>query len=115
MSAAQLKRLQEQMQRLRLFKGRERLEALLQDATTKEASYADFLDTRRQSSGMRFWRRTGGRGAPCSNAKTADTSTSFACHSDLEFGTSCLETMERLSVLSVEAEKIENTRHWMAK
>ena len=37
MSAAQLERLQEQMQRLRLFKGRERLEALLQDATTKEA------------------------------------------------------------------------------
>src|SRR6266404_7758377 len=33
------------MQRLRLFKSRERLEALLQDATTKEASYADFLDT----------------------------------------------------------------------
>jgi DNA replication protein DnaC len=45
MSAAQLERLQEQMQRLRLFKSRERLEALLQDATTKEASYADFLDT----------------------------------------------------------------------
>src|SRR5260370_1404116 len=33
------------MQRLRLFKSRERLEALLQDATAKEASYADFLDT----------------------------------------------------------------------
>jgi DNA replication protein DnaC len=45
MSAAQLERLQEQMQRLRLFKSRERLEALLQDATAKEASYADFLDT----------------------------------------------------------------------
>jgi len=45
MSAAQLERLQEQMQRLRLFKSRERLEALLQEATTKEASYADFLDT----------------------------------------------------------------------
>ena len=45
MSAAQLERLQEQMLRLRLFKSRERLEALLQDATTKEASYADFLDT----------------------------------------------------------------------
>jgi DNA replication protein DnaC len=45
MSAAQLERLQEQMQRLRLFKSRERLEALLQDATTKEASYAGFLDT----------------------------------------------------------------------
>src|SRR3989442_15576386 len=45
MSAVQLERLQEQMQRLRLFKSRERLEALLQDATAKEASYADFLDT----------------------------------------------------------------------
>ena len=45
MSAAQLERLQEQMQRLRLFKSRERVEALLQDATAKEASYADFLDT----------------------------------------------------------------------
>jgi DNA replication protein DnaC len=45
MSAAQLERLQEQMQRLRLFKSRERLEALLQDATAKEATYADFLDT----------------------------------------------------------------------
>ena len=45
MSAVQLERLQEQMQRLRLFKSRERLEALLQEATTKEASYADFLDT----------------------------------------------------------------------
>src|SRR6266498_3331645 len=45
MSAAQLERLQEQMQRLRLFKSRERLEALLQEATTKEATYADFLDT----------------------------------------------------------------------
>ena len=44
MSAAQLERLQEHMQRLRLFKSRERVEALLQEATTKEASYADFLD-----------------------------------------------------------------------
>jgi DNA replication protein DnaC len=43
-SAAQLERLQEHMQRLRLFKSRERLEAVLQDATGKEASYADFLD-----------------------------------------------------------------------
>ncbi len=42
--AAQLERLQEYLQRLRLFKSRERLEALLQDATTKELSYADFLD-----------------------------------------------------------------------
>ena len=44
MSAAQLERLQEHLQRLRLFKVRERLEALLQDATTKETPYADFLD-----------------------------------------------------------------------
>jgi DNA replication protein DnaC len=44
MTAAQLERLQEHLQRLRLFKSRERLEALLQDATAKECSYADFLD-----------------------------------------------------------------------
>src|SRR3989442_2116506 len=44
MSAAQLERLQEHLQRLRLFKVRERLEALLQEATTKETPYADFLD-----------------------------------------------------------------------
>jgi DNA replication protein DnaC len=44
MSAGQFERLQEQLQRLRLFKSRERLEALLQEATAKEASLADFLD-----------------------------------------------------------------------
>src|SRR5712675_3202723 len=44
MSAAQLERLQEHLQRLRLFKVRERLEALLQDATTQETPYAEFLD-----------------------------------------------------------------------
>jgi len=44
MTAVQLERLQEYLQRLRLFKSRERLEALLQDATTKDLSYADFLD-----------------------------------------------------------------------
>ena len=44
MTVAQLERLQEHLQRLRLFKSRERLEALLQDATAKECSYADFLD-----------------------------------------------------------------------
>ncbi len=44
MSAAQLERLHEYLQRLRLCKSRERLEALLQDATAKELSYADFLD-----------------------------------------------------------------------
>jgi DNA replication protein DnaC len=41
---AQLERLQEHCQRLRLFKSRERLEALLQDATGKEATFADFLE-----------------------------------------------------------------------
>ena len=44
MSAAQLERLQEHLQRLRLFKSRDRLEALLQEATHKELTYADFLD-----------------------------------------------------------------------
>jgi DNA replication protein DnaC len=44
MSAAQIERLQEHLQRLRLFKSRERLEALLQDATAKECSFVDFLD-----------------------------------------------------------------------
>jgi DNA replication protein DnaC len=41
---AQLERLQEHCQRLRLFKSRERLEALLQDATSKEVTYGDFLE-----------------------------------------------------------------------
>ena len=45
MTPAQLERLMELLQRLRLFKSRERLEALLQDATTRELSYADFLDS----------------------------------------------------------------------
>jgi DNA replication protein DnaC len=45
MNAAQIERLLEHLQRLRLFKLRERLEALLQEATVKELSYADFLDT----------------------------------------------------------------------
>ena len=44
MSAAQLERLQEHLQRRRLFKVRERLEALLQDAPAKETPSADFLD-----------------------------------------------------------------------
>ena len=44
MSAGQFERLQDHLQRLRLFKSRERLEALLQEATAKEASLADFLD-----------------------------------------------------------------------
>jgi DNA replication protein DnaC len=45
MNAAQLERLGEHLQRLRLFKSRERLEALLQEAAAKEMSYTDFLDT----------------------------------------------------------------------
>jgi DNA replication protein DnaC len=44
MMAGQLERMQEHLQHLRLFKSRERLEALLQDASAKEWSYADFLD-----------------------------------------------------------------------
>jgi hypothetical protein len=36
MKAAQFERLQEHLSRLRLFKSRERLEVLLQDATTRE-------------------------------------------------------------------------------
>jgi DNA replication protein DnaC len=44
MTPAQLERLMELLQRLRLFKCRERLEALLQEATARELSYADFLD-----------------------------------------------------------------------
>jgi DNA replication protein DnaC len=44
MNAAQLERLQEHLVRLRLLKSRERLEALLQEASTKELPYADFLD-----------------------------------------------------------------------
>jgi DNA replication protein DnaC len=44
MNAGQMERLQENLQRLRLFKSRERLEALLQEASTKELPYADFLD-----------------------------------------------------------------------
>lgn len=45
MKAGQLERIQENLQRLRLFKSRERLEALLQEAGKQEPSYADFLDT----------------------------------------------------------------------
>ena len=44
MNAAQLERLQEQCARLRLIKSGERLEALLQEASTQELPYADFLD-----------------------------------------------------------------------
>jgi DNA replication protein DnaC len=44
MSPAQLERLGEHLQQLRLFKSRERLEALLQQAAAEEMSYADFLD-----------------------------------------------------------------------
>jgi DNA replication protein DnaC len=44
MSPAQFERLQQHLQRLRLFKSCERLEALLQQAAADEMSYADFLD-----------------------------------------------------------------------
>ena len=44
MTATPLARLDEHLHRLRLFKVRERLEALLQDAPAHELSYADFLD-----------------------------------------------------------------------
>jgi DNA replication protein DnaC len=44
MNALQLERLGEHMTRLRLFKSRERLEALLQEAAGRDLSYADFLD-----------------------------------------------------------------------
>ena len=44
MNAAQLERLGEHLNRLRLFKSRERLEALLQEAASKELAYGDFLE-----------------------------------------------------------------------
>ncbi|MDF0675334.1 MAG: IS21-like element helper ATPase IstB [Nitrospira sp.] len=44
MNAAPLDRLREQLTPLRLLQSRERLDALLQEAATKELSYADFLD-----------------------------------------------------------------------
>jgi len=44
MMAGQLERLQEHMAKLRLFKSRDRLEAVLQQATADELTYADFLD-----------------------------------------------------------------------
>jgi len=44
MTGAPLDRRQEPCQRLRLFKSRERLEALLQDASTREWDYADVLE-----------------------------------------------------------------------
>jgi len=44
MKAAQLERIEEHLQKLRLFKSRERIEALLQEASKKELSYADFLE-----------------------------------------------------------------------
>jgi DNA replication protein DnaC len=44
MTPAQLERLGEHLQRLRLFKSRERLEALLQEAVAQELPYVDFLE-----------------------------------------------------------------------
>ena len=44
MTPAQLERLGEHLQRLRLFKSKERVEALLQEAAAQELPYADFLE-----------------------------------------------------------------------
>ena len=44
MMSPQMARIDEHLQRLRLTTVRERLEALLQEAASKEFSYADFLD-----------------------------------------------------------------------
>lgn len=44
MNPAQLERLAEYLHKLRLFKIRERLEALLQQAASEELAYADFLE-----------------------------------------------------------------------
>jgi len=44
MTPAQLERLGEQLHKLRLFKSKERLEALLQEAASQELPYADFLE-----------------------------------------------------------------------
>ena len=44
MTSPQLARLDEHLQRLRLNTVRERLEALLQEASAQELTYADFLD-----------------------------------------------------------------------
>jgi DNA replication protein DnaC len=44
MNPAQLERLAEYLHKLRLFKSRERLEALLQQAASEELAYADFLE-----------------------------------------------------------------------
>ena len=44
MNAAQLERLSEHLLKLRLFKSRERLEALLQAAAAQELAYSDFLE-----------------------------------------------------------------------
>jgi DNA replication protein DnaC len=45
MNALPIERLGAHLQRLRLLKSRERLEALLHGAVAKEASYADFLES----------------------------------------------------------------------
>lgn len=44
MTTLQLARIEEHLRKLRLHKIRERLEGLLQEASTQECSYADFLD-----------------------------------------------------------------------
>ena len=44
MTTPQLARIDEHLRKLRLYKLRERLDALLQEASAQECSYADFLD-----------------------------------------------------------------------
>ena len=44
MNPAQLERLADHLTKLRLFKSRERLEALLQQAAAEDMAYADFLE-----------------------------------------------------------------------
>lgn len=67
MSPAQIKRLQKHLTRLRLFKSRERLEALLQEAAAKELSYADFLD-------QVLTEEVASKSAPCERASPASRS-----------------------------------------
>jgi hypothetical protein len=44
MNPAQLERLGEHLLKLRLFKSRERLEVLLQDAVARELAHSDFIE-----------------------------------------------------------------------
>ena len=69
MNAVQLQRIDQSLQRLRLFKTRDRLEALLWQAAAEELSYAAFRDTllgeevqaKATSSSTKCGRRNGAR------------------------------------------------------